>query len=184
MQRAIFASQDLNHKMKLMKKQRLSVYSFFPIDKGDCECAEMISDWKDKLVLMTAKDREAEIEKRKFLECPRDKTLLNRYEISCKNCGEIQGYCYASDSSLSDFCDFHYTNWTDGELWYGCLTPNISPVDQKLTLECTCGQDTRDFRANMTLSAKKAIEIERQNKIGRDYDDPKSKFKVKAAIKN
>lgn len=180
MQRAIFASRDIQEKMKLLKKRKISVYSFFPIDKGDCECAEMIREWKDKLVLMKPKDREAELEKREFITCPKDKTGMTKYRINCKNCGEVQGFCYASDASLSDFFDFHYTNWTDGERWFGCFTPNISPIDQKLGIECTCGQDTRDFRANMTLSAKRSFEMERKNAIGRNFDDQKSKYHVVA----
>ncbi len=171
-------------KIKLDKRSSLTIYSFFPIDPGDCECMAMVKEWKDKLLLTPPDKREALVEKTGHLVCPRDKSSMRRYEITCKVCGQVEGYCWATNSTLADFCDFHYVNWTDGELWYGCLTPNISPITQELTLECTCGQDTRDFRANMTLSAKKAIEIERGNSIGRKFGDQKSKFKVMEVRKN
>lgn len=178
MLRPIFASRETNEKMKLLHKERIDIYSFFPIDKGDCACASMIKEWKDKLLLMDATKREAELDKVGPLHCPRDTTGMTKYTLTCKNCNEVQGECYATDLSLSDFCDFHYMNWTDGEQWYGCLTPNISPIDQRLTLECMCGYDTRDFRANQTLSAARVEEIETENAHGRDYNQPDSKFLV------
>ena len=165
-------------KMKLAKQKKVKIYSFFPIDRGDCECQKMIREWKDKLLLIRPKDREAEIEKTGFLECPRSKDGMRRFEITCKKCGEVQGRCWASDETLEDFFDFHYTNWTNGKKWFGCFTPNISPISQKLTLECTCGQDTRDFRANQTLPGEIAEGLENSNRIGRDFGKPNSKFLV------
>ena len=70
----------------------------------------------------------------------------------------------------------HYANWTDGEQWFGNFTVNVSPVDQKLGIECTCGVDTRDFRANMTRPPKEAAEREKNNKIGREFGQPNSVY--------
>lgn len=179
--RPLFASRDVHTRMKLLKKKKITIYSLYPIDKGDCECVTMIKNYKDKLLLMSQKDREAEIEKTNYLVCPRDKSKMRRYKIICKNCDEVQGFCWATDATLKDFCDFHYVQWTDGNFWYGCLTPNISPIDQSLTLECTCGYDTRDFRANMTLPGRIATRIERENAKGREFATIKSKFNVVGA---
>lgn len=178
MKRVIYASYDISEKMKKLKKERIDVYSFFPIDKGDCECNKMIREWKDKLTLMNDKDRENTMLQIKNLTCPKDKTDMKQYTIICKNCDEIQGYCYASNSNLEDFCDFHYVSWTDGVQWFGCFTPNISPITQQLTLECACGQDTRDFRANQTLATKTVIELEEKAKEGREFGTNESKFNV------
>lgn len=179
LQRKVFTSGDMANKMKLLKKNRLEVFSFFPIDKGDCDCASLISEWKDKLKMMSPNQREAEIEKIGHLTCPRAKESgMKRYTITCENCGQTQGYCYSKNASLVDWVDFHYLQWTNGEEWKGCLTPNISPITQQLTLECTCGQDTRDFRANMTLPGKVIADIENKNKKGREFNKSDSKFKV------
>lgn len=178
MMRPIFASRELGDRMKVKEESRVNVYSFFPVDPGDCACASIIEEWKDKLRMMNDRDRKTVIQNTNHLECTRDKTGMKRYTITCNNCGEIQGYCWAKDATLTDFCDFHYYQWCDGELWHGCLTPNISPIDQSLTLECCCGQDSRDFRANKTLSPLRADSIERSNRIGRRYNQANSKFSV------
>lgn len=178
MLRAIFASSDTAERMRLAKQKRIDIYSFFPVDRGDCVCAKGISEWQDKLRLLPQNQKDAEIARLGHFQCPRDKTGLQRFEITCNNCGQIQGYCYAKDATLDDFCDFHYVNWTDGKQWYGCLTPNISPITQQLTLECTCGYDTRDFRANQTLSGKVAEQMEKDNREGREFNRRDSKFGV------
>lgn len=178
MRRSISASADIATRMKLLKKKRIDIYSFFPIDKGDCVCAKLVSDWQDKLRMMPQEKKDAEIEKLGHFICPRDKTGMTRYVITCNNCNEIMGYCWATDATLDDFCDFHYVSWTDGNEWFGCFTPNISPITQQLTIECTCGQDTRDFRANQTLPGKRIEQLEREAKIGREFNKPDSKFAV------
>lgn len=176
--RAIFASNDINLKMRLLKKKKFKVYSFYPVDRASCECQKMIQEWRDKLRLMNDRDKTKEIAKTEFITCPKSKIGYKRYKIYCSKCKELQGYVYAKDKTLTDFFDFHYFQWSDGERWYGCLTPNISPIDEKLTLECCCGQDNRDFRGNNTLPLKTAIKIEDQNKIGRNYGVRNSKFLV------
>lgn len=177
--RVIYASRDLETKMKLLKQKKLVVYSFFPIDRGNCDCQQMIRDWKDKLSILPPKQRDAEKEKVSHLECPRDKTGMNRYELSCKGCGEVVGYCWATDETLNDFCDFHYVSTSDGRQWKGCYTPNISPIDETIGIECCCGVDSRDMRANMTLPGKIAYEMEEENKRGREFGKANSKFKVR-----
>lgn len=184
--RHIFASRETSDRIKLLKTKKIAIYSFFPIDPFECECRDLIDVFKRQLGEMSAKDREAKIAEMGTFVCPRDKTGMQRFELSCANCGQVQGYAWAKDASLTDWSDFHYTNWTDGNEWFGCLTPNISPITGELGLECTCGADTRDFRANMTISPKEAFEIEDKNKEGRKFGSKGAKFtarKVRANIK-
>jgi len=182
--RKINASKETFYLAKKSPNNKIQVYSFFPIDRATCSCAELIKEWKQKLIPLNEEQRRNAVNKKKFLTCPRDKTNLNRYKISCKACKETLGYCYASDSTLTDWCDFHYVQWTDGITWRGCLTPHISPITEKLCLECCCGKDTRDFRANMTLSPKKVDMIESINKVGREFGSRKSKFSVRKVASN
>lgn len=179
MDRTIFASRDISTKMKLMKQSKITVYSFFPIDRPDCVCQPLIEEFKLKLAAMPTHKREAIIQDQKAFECPASHVGKKRYEIFCKNCGRIEGYLWASDKTLEDWVDFHYAQWTNGIVWHGCLTPNVSPIDGRLGLECTCGNDTRDFRANMTLPGKTAFEMEQKNKIGRRFNELNSRFGVR-----
>lgn len=179
MNRKIFASRETNVVAMNSKNKRVEVYSFFPNDHADCECQKLVLEWKQKLVSLPTDKREALVKDTKFIVCPRDKTGMKRYKITCKNCGETLGFCWATDSTLKDFCDFHYVSWSDGIEWHGCLTPHISPITEQLCLECCCGQDTRDFRANMTLPGKIAYEKEELCKIGRDFGKALSKFSTR-----
>lgn len=179
MLRNITASRETEERVKLSKNKRLDMYSFYPVDKGNCICQSLISEWKEKMSGMHPKYREDEMVKMNHaLVCPRDKSQMTRYMLVCNKCSQVQGYCWATDNTLVDWCDFHYVNWTDGTRWYGCLTPNVSPIDQSLTIECTCGQDTRDFRANMTLPSIIAETMEKENKVGRHFGKTNSKFNV------
>ena len=182
--RKIYTSRDMATQMSLHKQKRIDVYSFFPVDRADCECQEVIKEWRDKLALMPKEEISQEIAKQEYITCPRDKAGLNRYEITCGSCGEVQGYCWASDETLTDWCDFHYVQWTNGKEWKGCLTPQISPIDESLCLECACGLDSRDFRANMTLPSIVASEKESSNKVGREFGKINSKFKVEKVRSN
>ncbi len=178
MKRHIFASRDVYEKMKRAKQDHIEVYSFFPVDRASCSCQTMIEEWKDKLQVMNEESRNKIISATKFLECPKSKVGMKRYEIACARCGQVQGYCWASNAKLEDWFDFHYVQWTDGNEWFGNLTPNISPISEFLGLECTCGQDTRDFRANQTLSLRRSVQIEESNKEGREFNKKGSKFTV------
>jgi len=176
--RMISASRDIVTKMSLKEQEKIEIYSFFPIDKANCDCKTLIHEWKEKLRMLPPHKREDEIIKQGHIECPRSKVGTNRYKITCSNCKQIVGYCRASDDTLKDWFDFHYVSWTNGEQWYGCFTPHVSPIDERLCIECTCGADTRDFRPNMTLPGKVAYEMEERNKIGRDFGRTDSKFKT------
>jgi hypothetical protein len=182
--RHIFASGETAFVAKTNKNKRIEIYSFFPCDRAGCDCQRLIIETRKKLSEMQEKDRIAFMSEKKVLVCPRNKKGLNRYVVECKTCGEVLGYCWAKDATLTDWCDFHYTNWTDGAEWHGCLTPHVSPITQQLCLECCCGEDTRDFRANMTLSAKEASLKEEKNMIGREFDKSDSKFKVRKVMAN
>lgn len=184
--RHIFASRETYDRMKLLKVKKLEVYSFFPVDPFDCDCKDEIEIFKKQLGEMTESQRKAKIESMGHFTCPKSKAGMERYEIRCNNCNQVQGYLWATDSSLKVWSDFHYVNWTDGNEWFGCLTPNISPITGELGIECACGYDTRDFRANMTLSPMEAVKMEDKNKEGRGFKGPDKKFtatKVRANIK-
>ena len=178
MSRVVFASRESNVIVSASGKDRLDIYSFFPCDKSDCECQKMVLEMKKKLSTIPANQRADLLEKTGHLVCPRDKSGMNRYKITCGACGDVVGFCWATDASLTDWCDFHYVQWTDGQFWYGCFTPHISPITQQLCIECACGQDTRDFRANMTLPGILAEKMENENVIGREFNSNMSKFQV------
>ncbi len=182
--RRILASRDIATKMLRTAQKKVQVYSFFPVDKASCVCHAMIHEWKEKLSMLPRELKEAELAKQAHLECPKDKTNMDRYEITCSGCGQVQGYCYATDETLKDWCDFHYVQWTDGKEWFGNLTPNISPIDETLGLECTCGVDTRDMRGNMTLPVMMAHDLEKDNRRGREFGQATSKFKVRKVSLN
>lgn len=177
--RKVFASREAKIASLKSSNGKIEIYSFFPCDKYDCECQPLVLEWKKKLAVMPPSEAKATMKEKKFLECPKSRVGYNRYEITCKNCSHILGYCYSKDSTLKDFFDFHYVSWTNGNYWYGCFTPSISPISQQLCIECTCGQDTRDFRANMTLPSETASMIEKSNSKGRDFGTKDSKFAVR-----
>jgi hypothetical protein len=179
MKRTIFASKETEFQALTSRSKKVKVYSFFPCDKANCPCQKMIFEWKQKIGRASQKERQELLSKIKHLECPRDKVGMQRYEVVCTNCGELQGVLWATDPSLRDWCDFHYIQWSDGVKWHGCFTPHISPITQELLFECCCGNDTRDFRANMTMNRKRAEEIEKENAIGRKLNRSDSKFIVR-----
>jgi len=180
LKRTIFASQETDFVASQSKHHVVKVHSFFPVDRANCKCKQLIFEWNQKLGQATKEVREALLAQTPVLECPAvDKRRMNKYQIICKNCGETQGFCWASNETLRDWVDFHYTQWSKGDFWRGCFTPHISPISQQLCFECCCGQDTRDFRANMTMSQKSAESKEAENAIGREFGRSDSKFLVK-----
>lgn len=176
--RTIMASNDTSVKMQLAKQERLEVYSYFPIDQPSCPCQIVIERLKDRWGQMPQLDVHSEVHQNRVFVCPHDKTGYNRYQVICNECSEVAGYCWAKDATLQDYFDFHYYQYTDGQVWHGCLTPNISPIDLKLGIECCCGNDTRDFRANLTLPRRQAMIKESQNSEGRAFGKPGSKFRA------
>ncbi len=192
-------------------KERL-IYSFFPADRSNCVCQPEIQSLKNKFSAMHPKDIEAFKNRMGTFECPRDKINLKRFNVYCNNCGVLLGSCWASDESLTDWCDFHYicgSNLVEKEVvtlkryegkplkkgnkygptkvkkvitkaiggyWEGALGVNISPIDEKLGLECCCGVDTRDFRANMTLEEDIRKRIIEKNSKGQEFGKLDSAF--------
>jgi hypothetical protein len=184
MMRTIFASNETANLARGELSGRIEIFSFFPYDRGDCECRTMISAWQRELSTLPENERKQKIRETGHFTCPRSKAGMRRYVLRGSFCNQVMGYVWATDNKLSDWCDFHYTQWTDGEKWYGCLTPNISPIDQTLGLECTCGVDSRDFRANTTLSKVVAESFESRNRIGREFGKQDSKFVLAAVPKS
>jgi len=161
---------------KTSSEKIVKVFGIYPVDRADCPCQEIAKQWKNKLAMSNEKEQRALISQRPYIECPRDKSNMNYYEVRCKKCNEVMGYCWATDATLQDWCDFHYVQWSDGQQWHGCLTPHVSPITQELCFECCCGNDTRDFRANMTLNEKRVDELEERNSKGRELGSKHSKF--------
>lgn len=174
----IRASAETKQKVEETGKP-VRIIGFFPMDPANDTTARLLKEWKDKFVTMSEKSRNTIKDQLGWIESPLDKEGLKRYEIFCDKCGERQGFLFAKTDNLKDWCDFHYTQWSDGEQWYGCLTPSVSPIDGRITFECACGNDTRDFRANMTMDSVKADQLEHRNKVGRDFGKKDSKFKAK-----
>jgi len=151
------------------KKQR--IVSLLPIDRAGCKCQEDIVEMKKKLEVV-------------MYTCPKSKEKgMKKYLITCGECGADIAYIYAKDENLSDWCDLHYITENTGKEWKGCMAVNISPVDGRLGFECTCGNDTRDFRTNTTMPSKLALEIAKENLIGREFGKRNSKFKTKEVKK-
>jgi len=143
------------------------IISLVPVDRANCECQEKIVEMKKNLKVTK-------------YECPRAKEKgMKKYLITCGECGSKIAYVHAKDRKLSDWCNLHYITENTGSEWKGCMAVNISPIDEKLGFECTCGQDTRDFRANTTLPSKMAMSIAEENLIGKEFGKRNSKFKVK-----
>lgn len=157
MNRQVPVSQSESQRFRELKAShpeitKKIIYSFFPCDRYDCECQKVLKDIKNTFSTMTPKQVAEYKFRTEFIRCPRDKSGMNKYRIFCAQCDEVVGECYATDETLSDFCDFHYIVSHDGEHWCGALTPQLSPIDQKIGIECCCGNDTRDFRNNDNLS--------------------------------
>lgn len=109
---------------------------------------------------------------------------MKRHEVTCRACGEVMGYCWATDDTLKDWDAFYYTQQKKGGRWYGCMTPHVSRITGQLCLECCCGEDTRDFRANTKLPTKIIDDIEKRNCVGREFNGPDSKFLTRVVKKD
>lgn len=177
--RQIPNSQEAAYQAAQSPAKIVKVYSMFPVDRADCPCAKVIQEWQLRLGKATQAERQQLIEEHPFIICPRDKSKMRRYEVICSKCNQRQGYLWATTPTLEDWCDFHYVQWTPGDYWRGCFTPHISPVTEELCFECCCGNDTRDFRANMTLPAVIANQHEARNRYGRKFGRKESKFFVR-----
>lgn len=183
MRRQILTSRDTYDLMKSRKQKVLEVNSFFPIDRHDCACYPEVVKLRLQIAQIQPEKRTDFLQNMGRFTCPRDKSKMIKKIITCRNCGQAQGSVWATDDKLTDWCDFHYYQWTDGNEWNGCLTPNVSIIDGHLGLECCCGYDTRDFRGNMSLSTRIAEDVEKSNAVGRRFGEPDSKFAIKNAPK-
>ena len=177
MLRKVSASREA--KDRIDSKGTIKISSDIPVDPYNCECKRAIVNRK--------KD---EIKKR--IECPRrNESKLKKYSIECKNCGAKVGDIHASDKKLTDWANFHYycesrkVKGDDGKKipdsyqWFGAMAVQVSQFDGKLGIECTCGQDTRDFRGNTTMHKTQLEEIISENMKGRDFGKLNSKFVLK-----
>lgn len=151
---------------KLKNKAKRVIKSNLPIDRYDCICQKEITRIKKTP------------SKPAYLECPRDRTGMEKYEIICAICKSKIAELYATDVTLTDWCDLHYFCEHDSKEWKGCMAVNISPIDGKLGFECTCGNDTRDFRANTTLKPKDLAAKIKETEVGREFTKD-SKFLVR-----
>lgn len=138
-----------------------------PADPASCSC--------QKLIRAMYKDV-ADGKKPKKVKCDRSTKDLIEYNIVCKNCNYVVAHCFASDETLKDYCDLKYQCHSDGLNWFGCMALQISPIDDKIGIECACGQDTRDFRANNTLPDEQLNVLIETNFIGREFGTNTSKF--------
>lgn len=168
-------------KSKIKKSQDYTkktgeIVSFLPYDRHDCACQDELKILRMELSTLNTKEREAYYAKYNGrYTCKRsNQKKMKPYDIVCKNCGAKVAEICSTDKKLTDWCDFHYYLRHDAEHWYGGLTPNVSPIDGWIGIECTCGVDTRDFR-NKRGQEKK----EKRNKRGRSFAKKTSAFKLK-----
>ncbi len=84
----------------------------------------------------------------------KDKQKLGyrKFKITCARCGDPIAVVWATDSTLRDWCDLHYLQEHDKNTWYGCMTVNVSQIDEQLGFECACGEDTREYRTRNSMS--------------------------------
>jgi len=105
-------SQDQLSKMIKGGKKIDAIYSFFPIDKHDCECRGEVNHVKTLLSGMNEKQRHDYKRKIGHIVCPKSKKAgFKRYQIVCANCGETVAFVSAKDALLTEWCDLHYYNY-------------------------------------------------------------------------
>ena len=154
----ISTSIDQYNKMVMNGLKEETIYAFLPSDSWKCECQATVLDIKTRLSTLLPKDQETLKKNLGIIRCPRAANK-NKYNIYCNKCNEHVADVAADNEHLDDWCDLHYisTSYIDGDgssKWKGALAINISPIDGKIGIECCCGNDTRDFRANSTLPGK------------------------------
>ena len=163
------------------------IISFLPTDRHDCDCFGLIRSWNEKLSRMSPDLR---LKNQKIIiDCPRSKGM-KKYEIYCRECGDLIAYVNADNEQLDNWCNLHYVSEArlgfeyqnfsiDGKLkkkkvkigeWRGCMGLQISPIDEKLGFECSCGNDTRDFRIKNNLTGLQLKDKLNNNMIDRDFN--------------
>ena len=167
-------SKMAREQFKDSSENRSRIRSILPMDRSDCDCFGLVDAyWQE-----AGKGHKAEGE----ITCPRSKNKgYTKYIITCANCGNPVAEVYAKDKTLSDYCNLHTISETDGEHWFGCFALNLSPIDGSIGIECSCGQDTRDFRANNTLPQSKLNYMIEKTSQGRNFGVIGAKYKVTKA---
>jgi len=189
--------------IEIVKNGDKKIVSFLPTDRHDCDCFGLVRSWNEKLSRMTP---ELRLKSQKNpIDCPRSKGM-KKYEIYCSDCGDLIAYINADNEQLDNWCNLHYVSEAKigketqifheekkikgkikliakereveiGE-WYGCMGLQISPIDDKLGFECSCGNDTRDFRIKNNLTGLQLKDKLNNNMINRDFST-NSKFIAK-----
>lgn len=80
--------------------------------------------------------------------------------------------------SLSKFKTKKVKKKFEEGFWHGALGVNLSPIDGMIGIECCCGNDTRDFRANNTLIPELKKKKMEETSYGRDYGQKISRYKL------
>lgn len=168
--RSVSASKEAS--VRVDKKGTIKILSDNPVDRSNCKCVKEIIKKKKN-------------DTKKAIRCPRrNEPDLKKYSIYCSNCEAKVAEVYAKDKSMSDWADLHYyveckKNKIKTYTWRGAMAINISPIDEKLGIECTCGNDTRDFRANTTMPSALVQPVIEENMKGREFGKEDSKFYLK-----
>lgn len=164
-------------KSVLGKNEQKEIWGIIPINPIKKQRA-----FQDKLnALLRGLSQMSVTEQRKFreqgvIDLVEDKTGYSLFTVYCKNCGSKVATVWATDETLTDWCDLHYYTLLTPTGWAGCLAVNDSPIDGRLGFECACGMDTRDYRVNKSLPPiAKQFMIE-QNEKQRPFDKPSSGF--------
>lgn len=162
-------TKKLKYTENISSSKKKKFVGLTPVDDYYCDCRKIIEEMYKKV---------ASGDKPYFIECPKkNNKKYKKYKIECQNCKNIVAEIFATDDTLTDFCDFHYITETDGDHWFGAFTVQLSPIDGKIGIECSCGQDTRDFRANNTLPKKLSYKLT-ENLKGKEFGKADSKFKA------
>lgn len=178
--RKIAASNEVKKSLKRNKQDKVEITAFFFIDPPNEKSNNALTKLRSDIYQMSDKKKIQYINENPLITSPlvEGNPNLKRYAIRCNECGEVQGVVMAEDSALTNWCDFHYYQWSDGNEWRGCFAPHVSPITGELCLECCCGQDTRDFTLNKSLPKMFAEQKERENKVGRQFGRNNSKFRL------
>ncbi len=127
-----------------------------------------------EMAMMSPRDRMLFAEKP--IDFVQDKGTRKKYWIVCARCGDKVAYVWAENEKLDNWCDLHYYCWYTKTTWRGARAINVSPIDGKLGVECSCGEDTRDFRCAKGMSPiQKSLMID-YTQNHRDFGLPTSSF--------
>jgi len=130
------------------------------------------------LARMSPVVRNAYLKSKAPFDFVKDKKGYKQYRISCVRCGDQIATVWATDMSLKDWCDLHYTCWHDENTWYGAMEVQISLIDEQLGFECACGEDTRDFRTAKSMSPVLRDLAANYSMKHREFNKPTSVFLV------